>query len=128
MTALAPLDSLQERYGELLALCDTVESIIDSIAGRMDRSLCVDTAAKISRLKLGQTIEMPPPAHALSPHPDQELPANLAAALQSAASGRSMFPWDAIDAMLRIFLDGLRRHIAAERAMLSAMEQSRTAH
>lgn len=130
VTSPGPLDSLQRRYGELLDLCDAVESIIDSISGRMDRTLCIETAARISALTLGPTVELPSPPHRANPRPpaDPKLPMDVAAALRSAATERSTFSWQAIDSMLRVFLDGLRRHVAAEQAMLDAMQRSETPH
>ncbi len=115
MVRPAPLDSLQARYRELLALCDAVEAIVDSITGRMDREHCIATATQLSALNLDQADETSSPKH-------------LAAALQSAASGRSKFAWEAIDSMLRVSLDGLRRHVTAEQAMIEAMQRSKTSH
>ncbi|ODR92862.1 hypothetical protein [Sinorhizobium alkalisoli] len=118
----SPLKNLQERYGELLQLCDSVEAIIDSVAGRIDPDLCLATAAKIS--KPGGPVAAPPHSRTTSPDP-QPL---LAATLQSAVAGRSVHSWSAVDAMLRVFLDELRRHVAAEQVLLQAMEGAKAAH
>ncbi|MCA1491319.1 hypothetical protein I6F11_10320 [Ensifer sp. NBAIM29] len=118
----SPLKNLQERYGELLQLCDSVEAIIDSVAGRIDPDLCLATAAKIS--KPGGPVATPPHSRTTSPDP-QPL---LAATLQSAVAGRSVHSWSAVDAMLRVFLDELRRHVAAEQVLLQAMEGAKAAH
>ncbi|WOS63893.1 hypothetical protein [Sinorhizobium fredii] len=115
MVPPAPLDSLQARYRELLALCDSVEAIVDSIAGRMDRVHCIATAKQISALHLVETVEKPSHKH-------------LAATLQSAAWRRSKFAWEAIDSMLRVFLDGLRRHVAAEQATIEVRRRPKTSH
>ncbi|WP_245424247.1 hypothetical protein [Sinorhizobium sp. BJ1] len=115
------LDRLQDQYGELLALCDAIESIADSIAGRVDRELFLSVAEKISSLRLAQTSELPrwDETGLWRCSPD------IAEALRSAAMGRSAFSWQAIESMLRTLLEGLRLHVAKEQAMIEAMKRSK---
>ncbi|MCA1443589.1 hypothetical protein I6F07_25940 [Ensifer sp. IC4062] len=115
------LDCLQDQYGELLALCDAIESIAGSIAGRVDRELFLSVAERISSLSLAQTSELPrwDETSPWKPSP------GIAEALRSAAMGRSAFSWQAIESMLRTLLEGLRLHVAKEQAMIEAMKPSK---
>ncbi|WP_370057239.1 hypothetical protein [Sinorhizobium fredii] len=121
----SPPHRFQDRYGELLALCDAIESIADSIAGRVDRELCIATAERMSSLKLGQATEVPRRTEANPWAATPKSPLDVADALRSVATGRGAFSWQAIDSMLRTFLEGLRRHVAAEQAMIEAMKRSK---
>ncbi|PST20634.1 hypothetical protein C7U60_15705 [Mesorhizobium plurifarium] len=127
MPVASPLDRLEAKYGELLALCDAVQLIIDSLSGRMDRDLCIATAAKIRSLDVGWA----PRTDRLSGRTNYASPAgstDVAAALGGAASGRSALPWEAIASMLSTFVCDLRRHIAAEQAIIDAIKRSKAAH
>ncbi|PJR13013.1 hypothetical protein CEJ86_23215 [Sinorhizobium meliloti] len=133
MAISSPLHRLEAKYGELLALCDAVESIIDSLGGPMDRDLCIATAAKIRSLSLGQTSNEPQP----SPFDVRTTRAGRAVALdgshvadtlRSAASDRCAVSWETVALMLHAFLEGLRHHVAAEQAIIAAIKRSNTAH
>jgi len=121
MTVPHTLDRLQDQYGELLALCDAIDSIADSIAGRVDRDNFLSVADRISSLRPAQTSELP--------HWDEaslwKSSPGIAEALRSAAMGRSAFSWQAIESMLRSLLEGLRLHVAKEQAMIEAMKRSK---
>ncbi|MCA1370391.1 hypothetical protein I6F15_23830 [Bradyrhizobium sp. BRP14] len=121
MTVPHTLDRLQGQYGELLVLCDSIESIADSIAGRVDRELFLSVAEKISSLSVAQTSELP---RWDETGPWKSSP-GIAEALRSAAIGRSAFSWQAIESMLRTLLEGLRLHVAKEQAMIEALKRSR---
>lgn len=132
MAVSSPLHRLEAKYGELLALCDAVESIIDSLGGPMDRNLCIATAAKVRTLSFGRLSSEP--QLSISVHTARADRAfafevsHVADTLRSAASGRCGVSWETVALMLRAFLEGLRHHIAAEQAIITAIKLSSTTH
>ncbi|MDX0983707.1 hypothetical protein GOL22_16290 [Sinorhizobium medicae] len=132
MAVSSPLHRLEARYGELLALCDAVESIMDSLGGSMDRNLCLATAAKIRTLSLGRPLDEPLPSLSVrTTRADRAFAfdvSHLADTLRSAASERCAVSRETVALMLGAFLEGLRHHVAAEQAIIAAIKRSSTRH
>lgn len=130
MAVSNPLHRLEAKYGELLALCDAVESVIDSLGGTMDRNLCIATAAKIRTLSLGEPSNEPQLSLSVrTTHPAFAFDvSHVADTLRSAASERCAVSWETVALMLRAFLEGLRHHVAAEQVIIAAIKRSNTTH
>lgn len=127
-------------HEELLALCDRLEAIADSLPENVDRQACIQTAGRLTEA-IGEAHALEEqvifPALVSLPDADARLLAaverlrlehvadscfaeELSEALTGLGEGRPRQSADAMGYMLRGFFQSLRRHVAFERDYLAA--------
>ncbi|OCP00673.1 hypothetical protein BC374_21170 [Ensifer sp. LC13] len=126
-----------QAYRELLALCDRLETLADSIPHRIDASSCHVIMAELQdKLRqvhaLEETILLPAVVDERTArnrkdlierlraehHQDDRAAAELVRVLKAVLDDRASLRWDAIGYMLRGFFETVRRHVATERLLL----------
>ncbi|WDZ80096.1 hemerythrin domain-containing protein (plasmid) [Ensifer adhaerens] len=128
---------LGQAYRELLALCDRLETLADSIPRRIDMTSCrvimTELPEKLRRVHaLEETILFPAVegrrgtddrdaliARLRAEHDqDDRAAVELVRVLKAVLDNRASLSWDAIGYMLRGFFETVRRHVATERLIL----------
>ncbi|MCR6670578.1 hemerythrin domain-containing protein [Devosia ginsengisoli] len=128
-------EQLEQNYRTLLALCDALEVIADSLP-HADTRLCLSTADALERLvedthefeeralfpvllasgrlELEQTVVRLRQEHVS----DSDTAGEVSEALHALVAGRSPLSPDAVGYLLRAFFDSMRRHVHGEIELL----------
>lgn len=138
----AQLAALENSYGEMLALCDALETVADSLPHAINPRICRTLAgaieplmARIHQLEedalfpLMAASQTPDLSNALTRLRAQHIADGSAAAevsegLHALAAQTPQLSPDATGYLLRSFFEGMRRHIPAAREFL-ALAQAR---
>jgi len=131
------LEALEQTYGELLALCDGLETVADSLPHAVTPRMCLTLAASLEPmvarthrleeetlfplLEASQGRQWGPTlARLRAEHlADQSATAEVSEALHDLGSGRSALSPDAMGYLLRSFFDSMRRHVQSEQELIA---------
>ena len=123
------IEALEQSYGELLALCDALEAVADSLPHTINARTCTklsDAAepviARVHRVEeealfpLLATSQKPQLSRTLArlreEHlTDHSVAAEVSEALHGLGTGQSKLSADAVGYLLRSFFESMRRHV-----------------
>jgi len=131
-----PIKGLEQSYSELLALCDALEAVADSLPHKVNARTCRTLSEALVPL-VSQTHQLEEdalfPLLAASQNPqlsrtlarlreehisDHSVAAEVSEALHDLSEGQSKLSPDAIGYLLRSFFESMRRHVQSERELL----------
>ncbi|MGV8854225.1 MAG: hemerythrin domain-containing protein [Devosia sp.] len=133
-----PLEALQQSYGELLALCDGLEAVADSLP-QVSARICLTLAARVEPLvartqdleeaalfplleashnpQLGRTLARLRAEHLA----DHGAATEVSEALHDQATDHAALSPDAMGYLLRSFFESMRRHVHSEQELIAMM-------
>ena len=136
------LEALEQSYGELLALCDGLETVADSLPHAVTARVCLTLAAGLEPLvarthgleedalfPLLQASQRPQLGPTLARlRAEQEADCSAAAevseALQDLGNSTSALSADAIGYLLRSFFESMRRHVRGEKELIDMVRRN----
>ena len=131
------LAALEQTYGELLALCDGLEAVADSLPHAVAPRVCLTLAAGIEPLverahELENSELFPLLEASQTPHlgptlarlradqlTDRSAAAEVSEALHDLGTGQSALSPDAMGYLLRSFFERTRRHVQSEKELIA---------
>ena len=135
------LEALEEVYDELLALCDGLETVADSLPHAVTPRLCLTLAAGLEPL-VARTQQLeeealfpllasshsrqwgPTLARLRAEHPaDHSIAAEVSEALHDLGNGRAALSPDAMGYLLRSFFESMRRHVQGARELIAMVRR-----
>ncbi|MGV8833430.1 MAG: hemerythrin domain-containing protein [Devosia sp.] len=132
-----PIEALEQSYAELLALCDGLEEVADTLPHDVSPRICLTLAAGLEPLiaqmhGLEEEALFPLLEASQSPQlsqtlarlrhenlADQSTAAEVSEALHDLGTGRSALSPDAMGYLLRSFFESMRRHVQSERELIA---------
>jgi len=135
------LDALEQTYGELLALCDGLETVADSLPHAATARLCLSLAASLEPLvarthdqeeqslfpllEASQRTQWGPTlARLRAEHlADHSAATEVSEALHDLAAGHSTLSPDAMGYLLRSFFESMRRHVQSEQELVAMVRR-----
>src|SRR5690554_3834006 len=131
------IEALEQCHSEVLALCDGLEAVADSLPHNVQKRICLTLAATLEPLiartqaleeqalfPLLETIQNPQMARTMARLREEHLADHSAAsevseALQDLGKDRSKLSPDAMGYLLRSFFVTMRRHVQSERDLIA---------
>lgn len=132
-----PIEALEQSYGELLALCDGLEAVADSLPHTVSNRICLALATRVEPLvartqQLEEVALFPLLEASRTPHlgrtlarlraehlADHSAAAEVSEALHNHARAHSTLSPDAMGYLLRSFFESMRRHVHSEQELIA---------
>lgn len=136
------LDALDQTYGELLALCDGLETVADSLPHATTPRLCLTLATSLEPLvarthQLEEALLFPLLEASQNPQwgptlvrlrsehlADHGAATEVSEALHDLGDGHSPLSPDAMGYLLRSFFETMRRHVQSARELIAMVRRA----